>query len=410
MVKDTTFFRTGQTIGAAEGSHFDKSRILCNLADMKKAFFWIIGILAALCIALWCIWGGEIASIGSVKSVDGNPYLYQMEYKAAYDLDDVIAHDIDQNAELLEYVVGRIGKGLPLKIKSAQVADENGELETFNCTSFQAKNADGEGFLYGRNYDYYKNPTLVTISHPKEGYASIACSDMSHFGYSLEKLPDSFMGKLSCLAAIYAPVDGINEKGLCTSIMALPKQASQQDTPRHDVGTTIIMRLWLDRCATVDEALALLETVDVRHDAAVGGGYHYMVADTNGDCAVVEFDLFDGWKTLVTRKAEGRNSMLVTNHLLHEKYYTTEPDPVFGNPHSKSWWRYETAGAFLAEHDGILTPAEAQECLSQVHWKDLVWDDGTVEDTQYSNVYDQSALTLRLRSWNDYETTHQFSL
>jgi len=56
MVKDTTFFRTGQTIGPAEGSHFDKSHILCNLADMKKAFFWIIGILAALCIALWCIW------------------------------------------------------------------------------------------------------------------------------------------------------------------------------------------------------------------------------------------------------------------------------------------------------------------------------------------------------------------
>ena len=61
-----------------------------------------------------------------------------MEYKAAYDLDDVIAKDVDTNAELLDYVVGRIGKGLPLKIKSAQVADEDGELATFNCTSFQA--------------------------------------------------------------------------------------------------------------------------------------------------------------------------------------------------------------------------------------------------------------------------------
>ena len=113
---------------------------------------------------------------------------------------------------------------------------------------------------------------------------------MSHFGYSLEKLPEKFMARLSCLAAVYAPVDGINEKGLCTSIMALPNQASQQDTPKPNVGTTIIMRLWLDRCATVQEALDLLETVDVCHDAAVGSGYHYMVADANGDCAVVEFD------------------------------------------------------------------------------------------------------------------------
>ena len=377
---------------------------------MKKALLWIVGILVALCIAVACIWGGEIGTLRTVESVDGNPYLYRMEYKASYDLDDVVSKEIDTNAKLLDYVVGRIGKGLPIKIKSAQVADENGEMDTFNCTSFQVAKAEGDGFRFGRNYDFFKNPTMVTVSRPKKGYASIAVSDMSHFGYSLEKLPDSFMARLSCLAAVYAPVDGMNEKGLCTSIMALPKQAAQQDTPKPNVGTTIIMRLWLDRCATVQEALDLLETVDVRHDAAVGSGYHYMVADASGDCAVVEFDLEDGWKSMVVRKPEGENAMLVTNHLLSEKYYTTEPDPVVGNPHSRSWWRYETAGAYLREHDGILTLDQAQECLSLVHWKDLVWDNGTVEDTQYSNVYDQSALTLDLRNWNAYNTTVHFAL
>lgn len=377
---------------------------------MKKVILWIVGILAAICIAIACIWGGEIATIRSIKSVDGNKYLYRMEYKASYDLDDLISKDIDENAELLDYVIGRIGKGLPLKIKSAQVADENGEMQTMNCTSFQAAKADGDGFWYARNYDFFKNPTMVTVSHPKKGYASIAVSDMSHFGYSLEKLPEGFIASLSCLASIYAPVDGINEKGLCTSIMALPKQASQQDTEKHDVGTTIIMRLWLDRCATVAEALELLSTVDVRHDAAVGSGYHYMVADASGDCAVVEFDKEDGWKTMIVRKDPDSNYMLVTNHLLSEKYYTTEPDEAVGNPHSKSWWRYETAGAYLDQHNGTLTLQEAQECLSLVHWKDLVWDNGMVEDTQYSNVYDQANITLSLRNWNDYETTCKFSL
>ena len=377
---------------------------------MKRFLIWFFGIVVVICIAIACIWGGEIATVRSIQSVDGNKYLYKMEYKAAYDLDDLIAKDIDENAELLDYVVGRIGKGLPIKMKSAQVADENGEMKTMNCTSFQAAKADGSGFWYGRNYDFFKNPTMVTISRPKKGYASIAVSDMSHFGYSLEKLPDKFMARLSCLASIYAPVDGINEKGLCTSIMALPKQASQQDTPKHDVGTTIIMRLWLDRCATVTEALALLETVDVRHDAAVGSGYHYMVADASGDCAVVEFDKEDGWKTMIVRKDPAANYMLVTNHLLSEKYYTTEPDEAVGNPHSKSWWRYETAGAYLQEHNGVFTLEDAQECLSLVHWKDLVWDNGMVEDTQYSNVYDQTNITLSLRNWNTYESTCQFSL
>ena len=377
---------------------------------MKKALLWIVGILAALCIAIACLWGGEMATLRSLESVEGNEYLYRMEYKADYDLDDVIANDIDENSELLDYVVGRIGKGLPIKIKSSQVADENGETATINCTSFQAARADAEGFWYGRNYDYFKNPTMVTVSRPKKGYASISVSDMSHFGYSLEKLPVKFLSKLSCLASLYAPVDGINEKGLCTSIMALPKQASQQDTDKPDVGTTIIMRLWLDRCATVKEALALLETVDVRHDAAVGSGYHYMVADANGDCAVVEFDKEDGWKTMIVRKDPEAKYMLVTNHLLSEKYYTTEPNQAVGNTHSKSWWRYETAAAYLAGHDGTLTFDQAQECLAQVHWKDLVWENGTVEDTQYSNVYDQQEITLALRNWNDYDTTCRFSL
>ena len=377
---------------------------------MKKIIKWLFGILAALLVAVACIWGGEIGSILTVKPVGDNPYLYQMKYKAPYDLDDLISKDIDCNAKLLDYVVGRIGKCLPLKIKSAQVADEDGELATINCTSFQAAKADGEGFWYGRNYDYFKNPTMVTVSHPREGYASIAVSDMSHFGYSLEKLPDSFAGKFSCLAAIYAPVDGINEKGLCTSIMALPKQAARQDNGNHKVGTTIIMRLWLDRCSTVQEALDLAATLDIRHDATVGSGYHYMIADANGDCAVLEFDKEDGWKSMIVRKADGEKSMLVTNHLLSPKYYTTTPDEAVGNPHSKSWWRYETASAYLNDHDGTLTLDQAQECLSLVHWKDLVWDNGMVEDTQYSNVYDQQDITLYLRNWNDYDTTCKFRL
>lgn len=374
---------------------------------VKIALWSVAALVLALCIAALCVWNGEIKTIGTVSQVDRDGYLYRMEYKASYDLDALVEADVDSNAKLLEYVVKKVGKGLPLKMKSSQVAEEG---EGFSCTSFQALKQGGQGYWFGRNYDFFKNPTLVTVSHPKDGYASLGVSDMSHFGYSLDKLPKSFMSKVLCLAAIYAPVDGINEKGLCTSIMALPKQASRQNTGKHAVGTTVIMRLILDRCATVEEALALVGSLDIRHDAAVGSGYHYMVADAKGDCAVIEFDKDDGWKTMIVRKEDGRNSMLVTNHLLSPKYYTTEPDPAVGNPKSHSWWRYETAGKYLSEHDGTLSFTEAQECLSQVHWENLVWDDGTVEDTQYSNVYDQDAVTLALRPWNDYGTTYNFKL
>lgn len=381
---------------------------------MKKAIkiilIVLISIILALTVIVWCLWGGEIRTLASLKQVDGNPYLYAMEYKASYDLDEIIERDVDQNAELLNYVTAKIGKGIPIKGKSAQVADENGKLETFNCTSFQVKNATGKGFLYGRNYDYFANPTLVTISRPKNGYASMAASDMSHFGYNLESLPTSFKKKILCLAAIYAPVDGINEKGLCTSIMALPHQPANQNSGKHSVGTSIIMRLWLDRCATVDEALNLLATVDLRHDSIVGSGYHYMVADASGDCAIIEFDKEDGWKTLVLHKPSDQQYMLVTNHLLSPKYRTDTPDPAVGNPNSKSWWRYETADNYLKGLGGVLTPDQAQECLNMVHWDHLVLPNGKVEVTQHSNIYDQQMLSLRLRMWNELDKTHFFQL
>jgi len=373
---------------------------------IRITLYTILGII----IAILGVWGREIRTINTVKRVGDNNQLYVMEYKAKYDLDDVIAHNLGDNASLLSYVVSKVGKGLPIKMKSSQVAEEGEEMQTFNCTSFQAKNAEGDGYLYGRNYDYFKNPALVTISHPKVGYASISTTDMSLVGYKKDKLPKSFMSKVLCLASIYAPTDGMNEKGLCTSIMALPHQASQQDTEKPDVGTTIIMRLFLDRCATIDEAIALVNTVDVRHDAKVGSGYHYMVADANGDCAVIEFDKEDGWKTMIVRKEKDQNSMLVTNHLLSPKYYTTEPDPAVGNPNSHSWWRYETAGKYLADRNGILTEDEAKDCLYAVHWENLEWPDGTIEDTQYSNVYNQKALTLSTRTWNDWKNFYDFKL
>ena len=370
----------------------------------------IVGIIVILAVAFWCLWGREIRTIATLHQVGDNPYLYVMEYKADYDLDDVVSKDVDQNPEILQYVIRKIGKGLPIKVKSSQVADEKGELRTFNCTSMQAKNATGDGYLYGRNYDYFANPTLVTLSHPANGYASLAVSDMSHFGFSLDVLPTKLLKKVMCLASIYAPVDGINEKGLCTSIMALHHQAANQQTGKHSVGTSVIMRLWLDRCATVEEALNLLSTVDIRHDSIVGSGYHYMVADAKGHCAIVEFDKDDGWKTMVLQKPDSMNYHLVTNHLLSPKYRTDEPDSTVGNPGSKSWWRYAVADEYLNGRDGVLTTAEMFECLGLVHWEHLILPNGKVEVTQYSNVYDQKALTLNLRPWNQYDTVYHFSL
>lgn len=373
---------------------------------MKKVLKFFVAVILAVIVVAVCVWQGEIRTIANIRPVsDDDPYLYMADYKASYDLDKVLEAGIDGNKKLVEFVIGQLSRGLFKPDLSDQQVG-NG----FACTSFQVKNREGEGFLFGRNYDFFKNPSLVLRTDPKNGYASISTCDLSHLGYTLDKLPVGIASKALCLAAVYAPMDGMNEKGLCISIMALPKQAAWQDTGKPVAGTSILMRLILDRCATVDEALELVEGLDVRHDQTVGGGYHYLVADAQGNCAAIEFDLFDGWKTMITHKSDDSYYMLMTNHLIAPKYYTTEPDPVLGNPNSRSWWRYAVADEFLARNNGILGPDDAQQCLSDVHWKELVWADGTVESTQWSNVYDQTTLSLKLRDWYDYDTTHEFDL
>ena len=373
---------------------------------MKKFLKIFGGVILALIIAVLLIWQGEIRTIANIRQVaEDDPYLFYADYKASYDLDKVLEAGIDANSRLVEFVIEQLSRGL---YKPDLSGKQTGN--SFACTSFQARNSEGEGYFFGRNYDFFKNPSLILRTNPEDGYASISTCDLSHLGYKLDKLPSGVASKALCLAAVYAPMDGMNEKGLCISIMALPKQPAWQDTGKPIAGTSILMRLILDRCATVDEALDLVASVDVRHDQKAGGGYHYLVADAAGNCAAIEFDLFDGWKTMILRKATEDNSMLMTNHIINPKYYTTEPDPTFGNPHSRSWWRYDVASKFLEEHNGALTLEEAQQCLSDVHWKDLVWDNGMVEDTQWSNVYDQSALALYVRHWNSYDTTRPFYL
>ena len=401
--------------------------------------FWIILLVllctfAVLMLLVVLIWRNELRTMASLHQVDGNPFLYVMEYKTHYDLDHLVEQDASGYMDLLNYSVMRFLKFFKFRFFLSGLGEAR-TPQRVNCTSFQAARADGTGFLFGRNYDYYKNPTLVTISRPKKGYASIAVCDMSFMGYNTRHLPIPFIQRVNSLISIYEPLDGINEKGFCASIHALPQRfASQQQTSRHAVGTSTLLRLMLDRCATVEEAIALVRTVDVRHDPQVNVGFQYILADAEGNCAVLAFDPDNNWETMVTRKAKGSDHMQVTNHILDPKYYSATPDPSVGNTESLSWQRYNTADSYLTERNGRITLPQAQECLSLVRITDLPITDGIAmgtqyqlsfkhllpvletvhdslyEDTQYSNVYDQRNIVLSLRNWNDYDVTHTFSL
>lgn len=144
---------------------------------MKKFLITLVSILA---VAI--VFGGKIRTVTGVHQVNGNEYLYEMDYSASYDLDDLVAADIDGNRELVKYILDKLTFGLADsdRIVSSGPAEDVGNGE--HCTSFQTRNSEGDGWIFGRNYDYAKNPTLVLHSHPSDGYSSLSVCDLSHLG------------------------------------------------------------------------------------------------------------------------------------------------------------------------------------------------------------------------------------
>ena len=132
------------------------------------------------------------------------------------------------------------------------------------------------------------------------------------------------LGKISCqihgkqklitLAAPYAPLDGINEKGLAVAVLRIADEPTDQDTGKTDITTTTAIRLMLDKAATVDEAVSLLEQYDMHSSA--GSCYHFQLADAAGNSAVVEY--IDN-EFVVLKADEGYQ--MATNFLLSDKKF-----------------------------------------------------------------------------------------
>jgi predicted choloylglycine hydrolase len=88
--------------------------------------------------------------------------------------------------------------------------------------------------------------------------------------------------------------DGINEKGLFVGVASVvdpPKYAAWKDTNAYPDKPSIqavhLLRIILDSCATVDEALNLIRKVNVWFPVEMN---HFMIADSQGNSVVVEFD------------------------------------------------------------------------------------------------------------------------
>ena len=180
----------------------------------------------------------------------------------------------------------------------------------FGCSTLSVKNTDG-GNLFGRNFDWNTCNALIISSRPDNGYASVSTVNMDFIqagGLDISRLPDT----AQAIIGLYAPLDGMNEKGLAVSVnMIEDSDTIEQDTDKPDITTTTAIRLLLDQAADVEEARELLSQYDFH--ASMGMMVHLALSDAEGNSVVVEYV---------------NNEMIVTETPVVTNFYLSEGDEI----------------------------------------------------------------------------------
>ncbi|MCH5211016.1 MAG: linear amide C-N hydrolase [Oscillospiraceae bacterium] len=267
-----------------------------------------------------------------------------------------------------------------IRFRSCRRRRENG------CSALSVKNSAGEA-LFGRSFDWYGCDALIMLSKPQNGYASISTVN-TNFIKNAYRGFNSLPEKIRSIVSLYAPLDGMNEKGLCAAVLYIEDDAKiNQSTDKPDITTTTAIRLLLNKAADVDEAIALLNQYDM-HDS-LGMMVHFAISDANGKCAAVEY--ID-------------NEMIVTQSPVVTNFYLAEGNKQ-GIDSSQSHTRFETLTDTLnakpvMEADDI---KNALENVSKHHFNDG-------ETTEWSIVYNQAQGTAQYFHRENYDKSYIFSI
>lgn len=253
----------------------------------------------------------------------------------------------------------------------------------FGCSTLSVESENGEK-LFGRNFDWNNCSALIVKSTPDSGYASISTVNTDFIqGISFGSLPS----EIQSFVALYAPLDGMNEKGLCVSVnMIQDSDTIEQSTDKPDITTTTAVRLLLNQASTTDEAVELLEQYDMH--ASMGYMVHFTVADALGNSIAVEYI---------------NNEMCVTETAVLTNFYIT-PGEKYGIGTQQSHTRYDILTETIA--DGAMSMDDVRDALDSVSKKNF----GEFESTEWSIVFNQTTGEARYYHRESYDKAYVFTL
>ena len=310
----------------------------------------------------------EVATLRSLEQVDDYP-LYTMHYYGAY----------NQRVSSAEGVKWLVSANLPNPNLTAVPP-------AWACSLFAAL-GDADNMLYGRNFDWEYSPAVFLFTDPPDGYASVSMVDIAYLGFggskadTLTDLP--LIERRALLDTPFMPFDGMNEHGLVVGMAAVPGSEMPYDQDKETIDSLMVIRKMLDHAYDVDEAVAILQSYNIRW----GGGppLHYLIVDSSGRSVLVEF--YEGEMVMIPNETLWH---LATNHLR----------AIADETGHSGCWRYDKIYQRLTETRGQLTTQEAIDLLAEV----------SQEETQWSVVYGMSSGDVNVTMGRQYDSLHTFHL
>ncbi len=343
-------------------------RILLRIAVVIMAF---VGILCFM-------FRHELKTLSTLK--EKGVGVYTMTYDGDYGFDAFLEIGASSDADIEAFVTKRLLKGLPIELN---VSDAG-------CTAFVSRNEEGD-IIYARNFDFLYAPFLQVYTNPDNGYVSVSTVNLSFAGYGEGNLPSSgisFQNFLT-LAAPFLPFDGMNEKGVCIALLAVPEVWMIDDPDKITLNTTTAIRLVLDKAATIDEAVELLRKYNIYFSGDVT--CHFLIADATGKSVIVEY--YDNGLQVVESDTDYQiASNFIAYHGLNIGEGYTEFD------------RYDAVEKVL-QNNNTVTMEDCEKLLNTVG----IYD-GETDKLQWSVVYNLTDKTGRIWPYRDTGEAWDFTI
>ena len=350
---------------------------------------------------------GKLEMIHSMKDLDGNGRLYEIDYNQDYMLDSVMQPGITEQTGLFRHIASLLFDNLPA---------ENAEVKYgAGCSAFAAQEAEGKGFLMGRNYDfrhftpdnksYLPTSAILVRTAPEGGKKSISMVDGLNLGFGQGFYNDGKTDLSMLMALPYAALDGINEDGFAIGVLALNEKQTNQQTGKQRIGTTVAIRMMLDKASTVREAIEMLKNYDMDMRGNGHSNYHFFMADATGDYAIVEYT-FDKDRTepKVMEVFTADDSLRCVTNFYVAPSMTGTTDG-WGSSHGKD--RYENLRKTLDEKKHVMKEDEAMQLLEKVSQPPT---EELTSQTQWSALYNLTEKTLRLTILREYAKEYNFRI